>query len=443
MQIDKKKNEGHHEFIPHAQLTCGQILSLIQRMFIECNSFYASYTVRIAYLCYLFASNLPSQKKIDVQKAVLLGLFRNVGDYHFAVEKVMDYDDLTEQDIRERYVYSYAWVKNMTPISELAQAYLFYDTDYNPEIAEKNIMLEYGSIVFAAERIVKLLRSGGSVDNPEDLYRYRITRLNPEYVDLFKRLDEKWQVSTNLSYSVDKDGKEQMPPCAKYMEDVYQSFSFSREDTDKFFKTLVSVIDFKSSFTVWHTIHTAGYACSLGKFYGCTEDIINYLFTAGVLHDIGKIAVPQGILESSGKLRKWEFRVIQTHVTKTEQMVKDLVNPIIAKMAYRHHEKLNGQGYPHGLTDKDLTVPERIVQVADVLSALVDKRSYKDEMSEDQLLEIFKEMVDKGELDPSIVSLVENGFGVLQAHRDNYSNLLILPLGNVEIDFWDELSLSL
>ena len=432
--------ECRKEFIPQQQLNCGQIFTLIQRMLIECNRFYAGYTVKIAYLSYLFSKKLSPDRNINIRDAVLLGLFRNVGDYHFSIERPVDYDDMPPNLVRERYLYTYAWVKNMTPLSDIAQAYLFFNTRYDKKIASMNRFMEYGSLVFVAERIVKLLLSGGSVNSQKDLEFYGITNFNMEYVDFYRELDKDGSV-TKMLVAGEPGDSNSVPPCAKELEKIYQTFECSKEQTNMFFKTLVSILDFKSSVTVWHTIHTAGYACSIGKFYGCNENELNALFTAGVLHDVGKIAVPQGILEYPGKLRKWEYRVIQTHVSKTEEMISDIVDPVIAKMAYRHHEKLNGTGYPHGLSEKDLSMIERIIQVADVLSALVDRRSYKDEMTEEQLFKILHDMVEKNELDPSITALVDNAYGVLKAHRDDYTNLLILPLGMVEIDFLEEMSL--
>ena len=126
------------------------------------------------------------------------------------------------------------------------------------------------------------------------------------------------------------------------------------------------MLDFKSTVTVWHTIHTASYAVSIGKYAGCSENELNEIFTASVLHDLGKMAIPQNILEYPGKLRNWEYGLMKNHVKKTEELIADIIPRRIANMAIHHHEKLNGTGYPRNLSGLELTKEDQIVEIADI-----------------------------------------------------------------------------
>ena len=90
------------------------------------------------------------------------------------------------------------------------------------------------------------------------------------------------------------------------------------------------------------------------------------------------MAIPLDILESPGRLEEKDMRVMRAHVRITEMILSGLVDEEVLEIAARHHEKLDGTGYHKGLTEKDLTLPQQIAAVADMLSALYGKRSYKD-----------------------------------------------------------------
>lgn len=303
------------------------------------------------------------------------------------------------------------------------------------------VSMEYASIIFTAEHILNLLESTNYAYTEVDFEKYGLSKFNPRYVEIFKIIDANREVSRNLRL-VEKSDHTVVLPCIQEIEKLYSTLKFTKSETDMLFKLMIMMLDFKSSVTVWHTIHTASYAVSIGKYAGCSENELNEIFTASVLHDLGKIAIPQNILEYPGKLRNWEYGLMKNHVKKTEELIADIIPRRIANMAIHHHEKLNGTGYPRNLSGLELTKEDQIVEIADILSALVDRRSYKEEFDNEKIVSIFKEMTDKGELDEALTLYVSDCFERLQERRDFYSKLLILPLGTVEIQFQEEMYLD-
>ena len=95
-----------------------------------------------------------------------------------------------------------------------------------------------------------------------------------------------------------------------------------------------------------------------------------------MFHDLGKIGIPLEILENPGRLTLEDMAVMKTHVEKTAVILNGWVSEEIRDLALRHHEKLNGTGYPDGLSASQLTLPQRILAVADIFSALTGERSY-------------------------------------------------------------------
>ncbi len=130
-----------------------------------------------------------------------------------------------------------------------------------------------------------------------------------------------------------------------------------------------------------------------------TDSYIELLIKAAPLHDIGKIAVPDSILQKPGKLTKEEFERIKSHTTEGGRIIREVMGNIeekeyvniAEKVASCHHEKWDGSGYPYGMKGEDIPLEARIMAIADVFDALVSKRCYKEAMSIDEAFQIIKE----------------------------------------------------
>lgn len=132
------------------------------------------------------------------------------------------------------------------------------------------------------------------------------------------------------------------------------------------------------------------------------------LYTAGCLHDIGKLAVSTSLLHKKGCTPEEIDYIRYTHIDFTYLLLKDQFDKSIVNICYHHHERLNGKGYPQGLKANKLSEYDRIVQVADVVSALVLDRSYRTrKYNVPEAKEILDRLVKKGDLDPFYVNIVK------------------------------------
>lgn len=130
-----------------------------------------------------------------------------------------------------------------------------------------------------------------------------------------------------------------------------------------------------------------------------TDEYLEDLYRAAPMHDIGKISVPDIILQKPGKLTDEEFEVIKTHTVKGGEIIRDtfghLENESYTKVAYEvarhHHEKWNGRGYPDQLREKEIPLCARIMAIADVFDAVSEKRCYRDAMPLDKCFSIIEE----------------------------------------------------
>ena len=146
-----------------------------------------------------------------------------------------------------------------------------------------------------------------------------------------------------------------------------------------------------------------GLAASLGTH----GDELNDLRRAAQLHDIGKLAISNRILDKPGRLSRAEFTLVREHPVITERIL-DRVPGFrhLAPLAGAHHERLDGDGYPRGLTRAEITLPMRMLAVADVYEALTSDRPYRPARSSDEALEIMRAEV-PGQLDGEVFSALE------------------------------------
>jgi len=138
--------------------------------------------------------------------------------------------------------------------------------------------------------------------------------------------------------------------------------------------------EYRDEETGGHILRMANFSRLIAERLGLSKDDCHVIETAAPMHDIGKIGIPDGVLLKPGKLDADEFRTMQTHARIGYEILKDSPSKYLqmgAVIAYGHHEKFDGKGYPNGLVGEAIPLPARIVAVADVFDALTSKRPYK------------------------------------------------------------------
>jgi HD-GYP domain-containing protein (c-di-GMP phosphodiesterase class II) len=143
-------------------------------------------------------------------------------------------------------------------------------------------------------------------------------------------------------------------------------------------QVLESTMATRDPYTVGHQRRVSQIACTIGREMGLSEDRLRDIRMAGMLHDLGKFAIPSDLLSKPGKLSPQEFALIKTH----PQVAYNILEPIslpgnTAQIILQHHERLNGSGYPQGLKGEEILLEARILAVADVMEAMCSHRPYR------------------------------------------------------------------
>jgi diguanylate cyclase (GGDEF)-like protein/putative nucleotidyltransferase with HDIG domain len=176
---------------------------------------------------------------------------------------------------------------------------------------------------------------------------------------------------------------------------------------------LTAAIDAKDHYTFNHSDNVASHAVALAKHLRLNEDIVENIRQAALLHDIGKISIPEKILNKPGKLTDSEYRIMQGHVEASIDIIKHLPSlDYVIPAVLGHHERYDGRGYPRRISGEDIPLTARILCISDAFDAMVSKRCYKKEIPVKDTLNILISEAGK-QFDPQLVnafvSLVENG----------------------------------
>ena len=181
--------------------------------------------------------------------------------------------------------------------------------------------------------------------------------------------------------------------------------------SELFYKTIKSIafaLDAKDPYTHGHSMRVTLYSLALGKELNLPDEILEEIETAGLLHDIGKIAIPEKILLKPGKLTEEEFDVIKTHPALGEKLVLSIEKlTIISNWLKYHHERYDGKGYPDGLVGEAIPISARIIAIADTYDAMTSNRAYRSALSHQEAIDEIKRCSGT-QFDPNLAELFIN-----------------------------------
>jgi HD-GYP domain-containing protein (c-di-GMP phosphodiesterase class II) len=245
------------------------------------------------------------------------------------------------------------------------------------------------------------------IGNREEVRRFISDRrgswFDPEIVDVFLALAERpafWLDLQNqfINYSV-REIVPSMPVTVEW-QDVYEIT-----------KVFSQIIDSKSKYTYNHSSGLVEKVCAMADYYAYDTPATYQLCIAAHLHDLGKLAVPNCILDKPGRLDRRETEIVRAHTFYTRKALEQLsVFENLALWAANHHERLDGSGYPYQIDAEGLAFEDRLLMILDVYQALTESRPYRQALDSGQALHILRENAEQGKLDSRIVEDVVGVF---------------------------------
>jgi HD-GYP domain-containing protein (c-di-GMP phosphodiesterase class II) len=374
----------------------------------------ADHHKRVAYIAYSIAREMNlSQPKI--RDLVIAGALHDVGGLSLDERiKVMRFE---VQNAHDHARLGYLLLKTFRPLAGAAEIVKFHHVDWEhgagATFCGEQVPPE-SQILHLADRVAVLLKPDLPVLSQAEKISRRIAeqsgKMFPhELTAVFRTVAEReffWLEAVSASAA----------------ESLAQAFDGEEleleEDIIGLTRLFCRVIDFRSHFTSTHTSGVAACAAALAELMGFSKTQCLQMMFAGFIHDLGKLAVPAEILEKASSLSTEEFDIIRTHTYHTDHLLRNIRGfDTIRKWGALHHERLDGKGYPHHLTGKDLPPGSRIMSVADVFVALTEDRPYRKGMLREDALRVIERMVRMSALDSSIAALLVAHFDEINAVR--------------------------
>lgn len=185
--------------------------------------------------------------------------------------------------------------------------------------------------------------------------------------------------------------------------------TISSQELESIAAVFAEIIDSKSRFTKTHSVGLAAMIRQVGQVNGFDDRSCKLLYSAGLLHDLGKLAIPNEILEKPSGLTPEEYCTVKSHVYYTKAILRQVRGlGDIANWAGNHHERLDGKGYADKLPANALGIEDRLMAVCDIYQALTEERPYRQGESPRKALEIIESMVKGGGLCPQAVGMLAN-----------------------------------
>ncbi|MEG1454488.1 MAG: HD domain-containing phosphohydrolase, partial [Comamonas sp.] len=244
----------------------------------------------------------------------------------------------------------------------------------------------YSRIALLAQVADVFHTGGGPQAALAELQRRRGQWLDPELIDAFSAVadDAFWAqlagADIDAAVLALEPASHLVPLDEDYLDDIATAFG--------------QVVDSKSPYTSGHSARVALYVDLMAETMGLDADRRRWLKRAALLHDIGKLGVSNSILDKPGKLDGEEWAVVRTHAMYTEAILSRIdAFGELARIAGAHHERLDGTGYPRGLSAQDIDLETRIITCADIFDAITAARPYRGAIPVDKTLEIMSESV--------------------------------------------------
>jgi putative nucleotidyltransferase with HDIG domain/PAS domain S-box-containing protein len=250
--------------------------------------------------------------------------------------------------------------------------------------SQKDLPLNVFDIVqLDVEVLTKLLDSKHNKLTPLNIYRFDVKKKDGSIVNLD-------MMSLN---SYDKQGK--------YIARIGIAHNITRhiQANEKLHETHLSTIqalstalELRDTYTAGHMSNTAKLSVELGKLLGFNQERLNSLLLGATIHDIGKIALPLSLLNKTDKLSDEEYSNIKNHPSYGVEIIKNInFHSPVKLMVEQHHERIDGSGYPYGLTEEEIILEAKIIAVADSFDAMTADRTYRKALSKVEALKIIKE----------------------------------------------------
>lgn len=349
---------------------------------------------RTGYILYKMLKQRGGYEKFEMAELVMLATLHDIGAYK--TDDVKTTIRFEAKHYMAHSIYGYLFLKYLSPMEEKSQILLYHHVDYEKI---KDIVYTYkeeAAFLNFAEKVDIYRVALQDKFDISVLGRYMGTRYSEESFELFRLANQNGEIFKRL------DSEEY----EKELDELMDYIMFTNEEKKRYMEMLMYCLGLRSPKKVVDSVTSICICEELAIRLFLNEKETEKLYYGALLHDIGMLAMPEEIVEKEGMPTPEEIEILKTHVELSEQILKNRLEQDVLNIAAAHHERLDGSGYPKGLKDMQMNTSQKILQVADKVTGLINGDFYEHAFNKEQIIPILMEEADNKKLSAQVVDVM-------------------------------------
>ncbi len=364
----------------------------------------------VGYIVYKMLDHMEMFERFELAELSFVATLHNIGGY-----RTDNIDELLRPGFRNNMphsIYGYLFLKNLFPVSDYGKILLYHHMDCT-QLDTIDYEFKYMSnFIHMADDAYGLYVEKGEQFDYRELLHFQGKKYSDRACKMFKLAAEQDRVFDKLA---DGSYKEELDELLGYV-------LFRDDEKKKYLEMLMYCTGFHSKRVVTDSVTCTCICDELAKRMGISPSEREQLYFGSLLHDIGMMLIPSDIVNKPDQLTPEERTVMQTHIERSEKVLRArLKDQEIVDIAVRHHERMDGSGYPAKLRGASLRRTDRILQVADTVCGMIGERTYHSKRSLQEVVNLLQEEADKDCLDHGIVDAFISGYEeiIVRVHRES------------------------
>ena len=369
---------------------------------------------RVAYMVYTMLREEGKYEEFELADMVMVATLHDIGAYKTERERLGDILRYESKECMAHSIYGYLFFKYLSPLPELAKVIMYHHMDYEQLQKVNYAYKDLAAYINIAEKMDHYSTALGDKFEMGMFQKYAGTKLSDDGLFLFYKCEDRYGMFEKI-----RSGE-----YLKELDDIIEYMIFNNEDKKKFLEMLMYCQGFFRSQMVMETAMAVCISEEIAKEMMPPQKR-EILYYGTLIHDIGMLAIPREVIEKPRKLEPREVKLLKTHVEIAGKILSSRMKKEVVDIVMAHHERCDGSGYPKQLTDSQMNTEQKILQVADVVVALLNQRSYRKSQPKEKILAILDDKTDRSRLKRQVVAVVVQSYDkIISRIREESTQIL-------------------
>ncbi len=376
---------------------------------------------RVAYILYKMLMVRGRYAEFEMAEYAMLATLHDIGAYTTSdLSKPLSFET---RDTFPHSIYGYLFMKHLSPFEDRARILLNHHISFMElaEMGEKDY-IDITTYLALAECVDIYRETLGDSFKLHSFRAFEGKKFSKEALDVMDEAEDRYYVFDRLNAD-DHDWE---------LSDLMDNIMFTNEEKKRYLEMIMFCLGFRSPMKVRDTATCISLCTQLAEVMNLDSHTQEQLYYGALLHDIGMLAIPKDVIESDRKLTDEEFELMRSHVTVIGKMLESRIDKGTLDIALRHHERFNGSGYPGGLKGSQMSVAERILQIADTVTGMINDRPYRPGMPNEKVRELLTADMADRMYDPEIMKAFFARFDEILSVARKQGKDSLLP--NIRVD---------